>query len=503
MKSLLTTSIEDGSEIELEAKDYIEFIAQAFNVKEIESETQGKIAPKKAIKYIIDTLVSEKELDPSIKDIPALTDAIAKIQEDVDRTRANAKSAADKAKDDKEAKEKAKAEEKAAKEEKDKALAVRQGSFVTGVNEGALKALGEFAADIEQLKEGLPPSIHISLQGATLDEGATDEDLATGIGYLLGKSHGSTMMNRLLQFTVGDLAEASVVSGIYPDVSAASKGISAKLEEAKIVSMKPNTITAYRQLAVRTPGELRNPEVDPSAYLAISQVNGNPKKMDGESDEAFKLRKETLAADLRSLQQELKDGTIKNRKDVLPKVLEVEYKNGLKTRPTGEDKLSPSKNLLNFFLATLAIEKLDGLHADVGTITFLAEDGTNKVEVATEEVEKLRAEAFNNLLNIYVESKKVKAADILKGSVTEMKKVPMGTDGNGKAITEEQPVKTDVYLPIFFKIETEAEGEGEGDGGGEAAAPEESKTEEKAPEPTPIPEPVKATGKKAPAKAGK
>lgn len=478
MKSIITTEIESGNEIEMESKDYIDFIIQGFNIKEIESETQGKIPAKKAIKYIIDTLASEKELDPVLKNLPELEEAIAKITEDVDRTKANAKSAAEKAKEEKQAKEEAKAKEKAEKEEKIKALAVRQGTFVSAVNEGAMKALGEFEADVAQLKEGLPSSIHIGINGATLDKGATDSDLATGIGYLLGKSHGNTMLNRLLQFTIGDLAEASVQSGIYKDVSDASKGISAKLEEAKIVSMKPNTITAYRQLAVRTPGELRNPEVDPSAYLAISQVNGNPKKMDGETDEAFKTRKETLASDLRALQQELKDGTIKSRKDILPKVLEVEYKNGLKSRPTGEEAASPSVNLRNYFLATLAIEKLDGLHGDNGTVVLMGKEGTKTVEVSVEQLELLREESFNNLLNIYVKSKKAAAADILRGYVTEMKKVPMGTDGDGKPITEEQPVKTPVYLPIFFDID-EGEEASEGEGQPEVAAPEVTKTAKK------------------------
>jgi hypothetical protein len=446
MKSILTTNIEDGAEMELETPKYIEFIAQAFDVKEVESETQGKIPAKKVIKYVIDTLIQEKELDPSIKGIAALAQPIAKIQEDVDRTRANAKSAAEKAKDEKEEKEKAKAEEKAKKEAEAKAAAELQLGFNTKVNVGYDKAMGEFKTELESLKEGLPTSIHIGVTGA-----------------------------------------------------GASKAISKYLEENG-KRLAPNSIDVYRRLALRTPVEVRNPTVDPSAFLAITQVNPNPKKMDGESDEAFKVRKETLATDLRALQEELKNGTILTRKDMLPKVLEVEYKNGLKTRPTGEDKMSPGKNLLNFFLATLAIEKLDGLHGEPGTIVFLAEDGTNKVEVATEEVEKLREEAFNNLLNIYVDSKKIKAADILRGSVTEMKKVPMGTDGNGKAITEEQPVKTDVHLPIFFKIETTPEGEGDEtteDGGTPAPAETTEETQVETPaEPVAEPAPAKPAAKK-------
>jgi hypothetical protein len=81
-----------------------------------------------------------------------------------------------------------------------------------------------------------------------------------------------------------------------------------------------------------------------------------------------------------------------------------------------------------------------------------------------------------------------------------MKKVPMGTDGNGKAITEEQPVKTDVHLPIFFKIETTPEGEGDEtteDGGTPAPAETTEETQVETPaEPVAEPAPAKPAAKK-------
>lgn len=473
IKSILTEDTE-GNEFEAPLDEYIGAIITEFDIKSINSESQGTIPAKKAVKYLVTTIAEEKELDPEIAKLEALVDAIAKIQRDVDRTKANAKSAADKAKEEKEAKQKQKEEEAAAKKEAAEKLAVVQGTFVAKVSEGVDKAAGEFREELESLKSGLPSTMQVSLTGAgagiVLSESATTEDIASGLGYLYGKAEGSRMLNQQLQFMVGDLASAAIEKGIYPDSVAASKAISAHLE-AQGKRMSSNTIDVYRRLALRTPIEVRNPTVDPSAFLAITQVNQNPKKMDGETDEAFKARKEKLSTDLRALQEELAAGTIKTRKEILPKVLEVEYANRLKERPSNEEKASPGKNLQTFFLASVALERLDGLHEE-GEIHFLGEDGTSIVKVKTQDIEQLREEAYNNLLNIYVDSKKVKAADILKGYVVEEKEVPMGTDGNGKAITEKQPVKTPVYMRVFFPVAKEGEGEAEGSAAPENAAEE-------------------------------
>lgn len=467
VKSILADDGE-GNKNEVAIDDYVAGLVARFEVKPIESETQGKIAPKKAVNYIVTTLIEEKELDESVTSVKALSELIETVTADVAYTKANAVSAADKAKAEKEEKEKAAAAEKERKEKEAAELKLRQDGFISKVNEGATKALGEFAASIEQLKEGLPSTIVITAQGAQIGEGATDADVANSIGYLLGKSHGNDMLNRLLNFTIGDLAEDSVKKGIYSDVSAASKGISKNLEDAKIVTMKPNTITAYRQLAVRTPGELRNPEVDPSAYLAISQVNGNPKKMDGETTEAFEARKTKLAADLRGIQEKLSKGEIKTRKEVLPLVLEVEYENKLKERPSGEQAASPGENLRTYFLAGVALANLVGAQEDAedDEIQFLGEDGKTIVTVKKQDLELIQQEAYNNLLNIYVKTKKVPATDTLRGYSNVEELVPMGTDGDGKAITEKQIVKKPVYMPIFFKIDT---GDSEGEAGTEGS----------------------------------
>jgi hypothetical protein len=488
IKSILTTDA-DGNEFEAEFDKYVEGIVAEFGITNISSESQGTIPAKKAVKYLITTLAEEKELDPEIKAIESLQSALAKIQTDVDRTKANAVSAADKAKKEKEEKDAAKEKEKKEKEEKAAELAKLQGTFVVKVNEGVEKAAEEFRGELEALKSGLPTTMSVNLTGAgagiALSESATTEDIATGLGYLYGKAEGSRMLGQQLQFMIGDLASAAIDKGIYPDSLAASKAISKHLEEQG-KRMSANTIDVYRRLALRTPVEVRNPTVDPTAFLAITQVNPNPKKMDGESDEAFKARKEKLASDLRGLQEELASGAIKTRKEILPKVLEVEYNNRLKERPSGEEKASPGKNLLTFFMASLALDRLDGIHEE-GEIHFLGEDGTSVVKVKTEEIEKLKEEALANLLNIYVEGKKVKASDVLRGYSIEEKDVALGADANGKAITEKQPVKTPAYLKVFFpvaKAEDAATGEGaaaEGatdsaEGakaeGGEAAAPE-------------------------------
>lgn len=463
VKSVLTTDAE-GNEFEAPIDEYIKGIIEQFGVKDIESETQGKIPAKKAIKYFVNTLFEEKDLDPSLSEISEVAEALNKIKEDVQRTKANAKSAADKAKEEKEAKEKAKAEEKARKEQEAKELAVKQEGFVAKVNEGYDKALDEFKGELENLKEGLPTTISIGVTGAgagaVLSDSATVDDIATGIGYLFGKAEGSKMLGQQLQFIVGDLAGAAIEKGIYPDSVTASKAISADLEKNG-KRLAPNSIDVYRRLALRTPIEVRNPTVDPSAFLAITQVNPNPKKMDGETDEAFNARKEKLASDLRALQEELKEGKIKTRKEILPKVLEVEYNNNLKERPSADKAPSPTQNLINYFLSSLALESLDGIHEE-GEIHFLGEDGKSIVQVKTEDIEKLKEEAYNNLLNIYVKTKKVEAKDILRGYVIETKNVPVGTDGDGKAITEPQQIKTNVYLRAFFPIDSEeAEGQTE------------------------------------------
>jgi hypothetical protein len=462
LKALLTKDSE-GNDIQLEIKAYVEFLVSEFEVKDIETEGQGITPAKSAVAFLVDTIaVKGKEVEEEIE--AKLPDVIARIREDVANTQKALKSEKDKAADEKAAAAAKKEADKKAAEEKAAELKVTQGAFVSAVNTGFDQALKEFKSDVEALKEGLPEGITIEQNGdgygVALAEGTSKDTVGLALGYFIGKSEGNKYLGNQLQFFAGDLTNQAVAQGIYPDMKSAAKGISEHLKEQG-KTLAPASIESYTRLSKRTPAHLRNPEADTTAYLELSRIK-QPKKQDKEEQKAFEARKEKLETGIKEIQEKLGKGEIRNRKDVLPLIQELEYNTGLKERPdpNAAKPTSITTYLKNFFLASIGIEKLDGVHGVKGEIKYLDEDGKTIHTVSAGDLERLKSEAELNLLNAFYETKTVKPKDYLRGYVIETKEKAIGTKPDGTAITEPEQVKTPVYPPVFFPIEKEEEDNG-------------------------------------------
>lgn len=490
-KAVLTQDSE-GNDVTLEIKNYVEFLVTELKVKDIETDGQGVTPAKSAVAYVVDTIVVKgKDLDPEIEE--KLSEVVARVKKDASYTTQNLQSEKDKAATEKAEAAAKKEQEKKEKEEKAAALATTQKEFVSSINTGYDQALKEFKADVDALKEGLPEGITIENTGngygVSLAPGTSKDAVGVALGYFIGKSEGNKAMGNQLQFFAGDLANQSVAEGIYSDMKSAAKGISEQLEKEYGKKLAPASIESYTRLASRTPLGLRNPEADTTAYLELSRIK-KPKQQDKEEKPAFEARKEKLEKGIAEIQERLGKGEIRNRKDVLPLIQELEYTAGLKERPD-PNAVKPTTTttyLKNFFLATIGIEKLDGVHGVKGEVKYLDEDGKTIHTASVGDLERLREEASLNLLNTFYEGKNVTPKDYLRGYVSEEKDEAIGTNPDGKAITEKKIVKTPVYPPIFFEIEKDEDNK-------EESA---DKVEETAqPEPTPEPTPETAPAPKA------
>jgi hypothetical protein len=488
MKALLTSDAE-GNEITLETKDYIDMLVKELKVKDVESESQGLIPAKSAVSYVLDTIVKGKDVDPEVAD--KLSEVVERVKADVANTQKNAESEKDKAAREKE--EKAAAAEKAKADKEAAAVQLKkdQGEFVSAVDTGYAKAVKSFQTDVDNLKSDLPEGVSIAKTesgwGVVLADGTSKDKVGEALGFFMGKVDSSEFMKNQLSFLAGDLTNEAVRLKLYPDMKSAAKGISEDLA-AKGKKVSPASIESYSRLSSRTLPALRNPEADPSAYLELSRIK-KAKQMDGETKEAFAERQKKLEDGITAIQTELAKGEIRNRKDVLPKILELEYQTGLKERPDPNAKkpTSITTYLKHYFLASIAIQHLDGVgeKGEKGTVRLLDEDGKTIHAVAIGDLEKLKLEAEANLLNAFWETKDVTPKDFLRGYVSEEKDEPIGTKPDGTAITEKKIVKTPVFPPVFFEI---AKDEPEGDeGDSEGNAEEGEPAAEKAAEPTPEP----------------
>jgi len=452
MKALdkLKVENETGDVAELIRKDYIAYAVKEHNVQPYATEANGTTSPDKLVTYILKTIESGAEIDDNVAS--EYGELILAIQADVTRTVENkedrkAVAEAEKAK---------KAEEKKAREEeeaKKKAeLVETQTEFAKSAMAGADQAAEEFKDELTDLAGSLKEGVKVVAKGTGYGlEFATDADKETvgsTLGYLLQKSQNSTFIGNQIQFWIGDTIGLAVNRGIYATASEAGKHIAGVISETTGKAVEPISLDQYKRMAERTPIEFRNPKVDQTAYLAITQMKV-PRKEAEEKEDAFKVRLEAFNKDREELQKKLAVGEITKRKDIVPLRDAVAIKHGMMKAPDDAPQVSIGQQFQLFFHSSYALDNLIGVHKpDVAQF----KDGNDIVTLTKEELEEIKASALAHLTNaLYTDGKNgFNPLDFSRGYIMKPVKTEVAKDAAGKPIVEETQVKNIIYPRAFF-----------------------------------------------------
>lgn len=433
--------------------DYIKLIVATLAVAAFVSEENGTTTePSKVVSHILKNVENGTEPDPAISS--AYPDVLLRVEEDVKRTNDSKVSKADEAAANKAQKEKEKAEREAAEKQKAEELKITQGLFAERVAAGADLAAAEFGEELKELGAALPQGARVTNKnggfGIEFAPDATKETIGTTLGYLLQKADNSNFIANQLQFWIGDTVAVAVARGIYATAKEAGKNIATAVKESTGKNLELSSIDYYKRMAERTPLEMRNPKVQPTAYLAISNMKV-PKKDEGEKDEAYKVRLAEFEKTREGLQMKLATGEITDRKGILPLIEKVLIDSGVKEAPSTDPVISISQQFQIYFHAKWALENLLDTH-EQGVVVYRGE-GTNLIKVTKAELEEKLASAEANLVNVLYSSTKLDLTpnDYIRGYVIKKVKTEVTKDGDGKPIMEETDVKNLVYPQVWYQ----------------------------------------------------
>lgn len=382
-------------------------------------------------KYAVD---GEEELDASQECLTPYRELYEVIKADISASVAYE----DAQKKEKAAEKDKKAAEKAAAEEKKKAEEQRiqkaQSIFGSSAVMGFQKAEEDFKSELESLRDSLPDGVKIITDGegygVEIDEDANEEVIGNALGYMMGAEQNSSFKASVIQFLVGDIANEAHKLGLYKSMIAAGKSISELVLKETGKRLSPRNIESYARMARTITPDLRNPRVDATAYLALSdapRINTKPKKEEGEGDREYKKRIEKLEKEAAKYEEKrmeiaskLRDGYITveeeveedgkkvvkkikkdltARKDVLPLIDSLKVEGGFKEEGD-ENKKSTADWLRQYFNASFALDELEGIHEKGKVIYHSVESEATTVEYSHSDLIDLQEEAKNNLINI-------------------------------------------------------------------------------------------------------
>lgn len=464
---------DEGNKNEMSTQDYIKGVIAKFEVPaEVDfGEDVGAMKATKVVAAVVTAVSNDREVADELTACESFdfTELIEQVSSDVKATISAKADAATKAAEEKEAKKKAKEEEKKRKEKEAAELAKRQEGFVKHVESGADKAQDSFLEEIKSLKDNLPKGVAISNSGngfgIQLDEKVSDESLGQALGFFFQADQNNQFFANQIQFFIGDLASAAVEKGIFKTAMEGAKAISGYLE-AQGKRMSVPSIETYRRMSTRTPIEMRNPRVDPTAYLAISQVK-RPKKGDDEKKEAYEKRVKKFDDKMSEVLTKLRDGEVETRKDVLPLVQEVKYDTGIEERPdpNAEPKLSAIDLMRIYFLGNYFLENVVSIDEEGEEVDdqFAFTHNKKTIWVPKEQIREMVAEAETELAAKFIKGKNFGLKEVCQGYLEETKKVALGVDPENpeKVLTEERVVKTPALIPAFFPVAEEESDEEE------------------------------------------
>lgn len=431
----LTIENENGEQAEVEEKDYAKLLLKEYEVPVLETEN-GAYKPDKIIGHIVKKLMEGKEIDDSISGAGDYDEVIERVQADVERSKELQEESKNKKAKAKEERAKAKEEAERKKEQEAAELAKRKEVSALKITEGASVARDEFVKELESLKEQLPESIKLIGEGnrttIKVDE-ASEEELSRTFGFLTQKATNNEWLSNQVQFWVGDIVNSLTARGVYKTQKEAGEVV-VKLTNA---AYSPSAISYYAKMADRTPVELRNVEVQPTAYLLIANA-AIPKKGDKESDADFQKRLASFKEGRKELQEKLSNGEVTTRSGIEPHVEKFLIDQGLR-KPKDPNVVTTSELYKQLYHSTVALNHLLGVHEE-GIAIY--NDGETEHRLTEEQLEKIQSESLASLNNIFYSNKKLNATlrDFERGFIIQKKTklVKKGEDGASKEEIEEQ-----------------------------------------------------------------
>lgn len=431
-----------------------EFISLVLEKYELEpmvwDETEPPMDPKTVATNLVNKALAGEELDDNAcldpyRDFFNEMQALVKSSEEYEKEQKDAKEK------EKKEKEEEKERKKKAKEEAEAKLAKMRDIFGEGAVTGYSKAEDEFRSELENMRGSLPTGVTINMDegfGIEIEEGADASTIGEALGYLMASEGFASSKASVLQFLIGDAANRAMELGLYKSMRVAGEAISKQVFESASKKLSPRNIESYARMARTIPAALRNPDVDVTAYLALSDApriyseQKPPKKEEGESNEdyaarikALKEQSEAYENERLSVAKHLRDGYIEvevevdgktekqrveltSRKDVLPLVEKLKVNGGF-VDPDAAPKRTTGDWLKQFYHATFALENFEDIHKKGKVVYHTAESESATVEYSHKDLVNMVEEAKNNLINIFFGDDLPK---IIEGKVTLQKK---------------------------------------------------------------------------------
>lgn len=333
------------------------------------------------------------------------------VKEVVDTHKAAKKEEADKAEKAKDAKRQQKESEDAAKKKEEKEYVKRQGDFEGGlvkqvttqesmegkVLKGVIKAIK------------LPDNVTFNSNGMGIQigESASVKEISSAFGAIIGAMEGQQALQSSLQFSVGDLLNASISKKIWHSKGQAAEAIKGIMSEKAKKPWDKGVIQFYANMAERIPAEKRMPNVNPSVYLMVSKAT--PPRI-ANTDKAEIAKFDTKFTEFRGdLLDRVNSGELVTGNDVKGAISKFKEDNGIIKTSADDVKKAKEKYLLQLFYAVFAKRNL----VNNETVTFKkSEDKTEKeMAIPVGTITDLEEEALNNLQNILIKD----AEEVLQG----------------------------------------------------------------------------------------
>lgn len=440
---------EAGEQAKLSLIDYRKHLLANHEVAAYKDEESGlEFEATKVVQNIVKNLSEGKEVDPSLA--AAYPELIKQVEDDIALTIGSKEDKKKKAEEEKAKKEEEKAKKEAEEKAKAEQLALTRGTLLESVNAGSDAAAQDFVSELKTFGASMPEGVSVNKEGGLdVAADATVEQIGSAMGYLMQKAETSAWLGNQLHFWIGDMVGVLVNRGLFATAKDASNYFSDMLKTKYGKSLSAGNIDSYKRMAERTLPTLRNPRVDTTAYLAVSNM---PilKKNDKEEVSDFQARQQAYDKDRLEIQEKLSKGEITARKEAKELVDKALIKHGLKEAPE-ENKVTVGELLRDYFHLTTAKENLLDVHSK-GVAIYA--DGENKYPLTEEQIETQLSQITAQLQNIFYTDTKnnINLKDYVRGYREEEKEVVVGKDGEGKNIVEKQKTKVQVYPRPFFEV---------------------------------------------------
>lgn len=375
-----------------------------------------------------------------------------------------------------------KEEEKKAKAEAEANLLKRRNVFLDGAAVGFKASEDKFREDLVGMRDALPNGVHIQMGaddsfGMAFDDDTSDEALSESLGFLFNAQGQNQFMANAYQFLIGDIANELLKRGIYTSMIQCGKALEERVLKDFGKKLSGRNIESYARMSKRIPTTLRNAEVDPTAYLAVSDMKlpEKPSKSKIEDKDELKKALTDWEADVKAVEAErlklaeiLKAGkmvvddgegnkgevTMTSRKDILPLVDKVKYAHGLAVAPD-PDKKTATDYMRQYCEAEIMTRHFVGVHKK-GVVVVHPEAGSaGTVELTLAQLNQAQEEAINNLTSMFYGDK---LAELVKGErtiqvpVMEDKTVGDKTTKVIKKDAQGNPVKEDKIEKVYPRM---------------------------------------------------